>query len=215
MAPDFEYFMALEPYQILGHTTKGLFIQAIPLSLLLAFVFHRLIKEPLSNNLPSLFNMDKKSNAIIQDWNLPTVRSWIIFILSVMIGFYSHVLLDGFTHKSGYFVMRYNFSQEYFIGIPVYKMLQHSLSLVGLILELTILLLLLRKTQVDHLYIRVRGRLKIKYWITVLLVTIITLTLKFLFSSSTNYIGMLVVSSISGFFLGIVVSSIIYRIRMQ
>nr|WP_281197248.1 HAD-IA family hydrolase [Paenibacillus glacialis] len=102
MAPDFEYFMALEPYQIMGHTTKGLFIQAIPLSLLLAYIFHRLIKVPLTHNLPPLFNMDKKSNGIIQDWNLSTVRSWIIFIVSVMIGFYSHVLLDGFTHKSGY-----------------------------------------------------------------------------------------------------------------
>jgi len=214
MAPDFEYFMALEPYQIIGHTAKGLFIQAIPLSLLLAFVFHRLIKVPLTHNLPSLFNMDKKSNGIIQDWNLPTVRSWIIFIVSVMIGFYSHVLLDGFTHKSGYFVMRNSLLQEYIIGIPIFKILQHSLSLVGLILELTILLLLLRKTQVDHRYIRVQGRLKIKYWFTVLLVTILTLTLKFLLSSSTNYMGMLVVSSISGFFLGLLVASIIYRIRV-
>ncbi|OAB48362.1 hypothetical protein PBAT_01615 [Paenibacillus antarcticus] len=71
MAPDFEYFIALEPYQSIGHTTKGFFIQAIPLSILLAFVFHLLIKVPLTRNLPSLFDMDN-IYGLCRDWILLT-----------------------------------------------------------------------------------------------------------------------------------------------
>ncbi len=136
-------------------------------------------------------------------------------MVSVGIGFYSHVLLDAFTHKSGFFVMKYSFLREYIMGIPVYKMLQHSLSIVGLIFESSILTLLLRKTQVDQSYARMNSRTKIRFGAVVLFVTIMTVILKFSFSTSTNYIGMLVVSLISGCFLGIVVSSIIYRIRFK
>jgi hypothetical protein len=211
MAPDFEYFIALEPFRRIGHSNEGLFLLAIPLSLLLAFIFHNLIKIPLTDNLPALFNLDEKAHGIIQEWKLDNIRSWIVFIVSVMIGFYSHVLLDAFTHKSGLFVTRSTFLQVYIMGIPIYKFLQHTLSIVGITLEGVIVLRMLNKYPAISDYVRVKRRVKTRYWAVVFLGTITTIALKFIFSSSANIIGILVVSSISGFFIGLVISSTLYR----
>ncbi|WP_438347394.1 DUF4184 family protein [Paenibacillus sp. FA6] len=213
MAPDFEYFIALEPFQSIGHSLEGLFIQGIPISIMLAFVFHYLIKIPLADNLSSLFQLDAKANGIIQEWKLDKLRSWIIFIISVIAGFYSHVLLDAFTHKSGLMVTRYTFLQGHMVGIPIYKILQHTLSIVGLLLQGIILLRILNKGQGSNNYVSVKTRVKIKYWAVVFLVTLSTIALKLIFTSSTNLVGILVVSSISGFFIGIVISSTLYKIK--
>lgn len=212
MSPDFEYFIALEPFQSIGHSVQGLFLQAIPLSILFAFVFHQWIKIPLTRNLPSCCNLDARVQGIVQDWKLDTLRKWIIFIVSVIIGFYSHVLIDAFTHQSGWFVTRYAFFQQQLMGIPLYKLLQHSLSVVGLIVEATFVLMLLNNSKQSSAIRRVENKEKVVFWAVVLLVAILLILLKLVISSSTNYIGIIVVAPISGFFLGLVLSSLVYRI---
>ncbi|MHA0857180.1 DUF4184 family protein [Paenibacillus sp. CMAA1364] len=210
MAPDFEYFIALEPYQTIGHSLEGLFYQAIPLSIVLAFVFHYLIKVPLAHNLPSIFQLDAKAYGIIQEWKLDKLRSWVVFIISVIVGFYSHILVDAFTHQSGKMVSKYIFLQGHMVGIPIYKLLQYTLSIVGLFVEGIIILRMLNKSPVSNKYISIATVAKIKYWTLVFLIMLTTILLKLIFTSSHNLIGIVIVSSISGFFIGLVVSSIVY-----
>src|SRR5690554_3240837 len=200
MAPDFEYFIALEPYQSIGHSTAGLWLYAIPLSILLAVVFHYIIKIPLIDNLPTAFGIDRKARGLNRDWKMNRIRSWIIFIICVIIGFYSHVLLDAFTHKSGWFVTQYSYLQVNLIGYPVYKWLQHGLSIVGLLLEAAILIVLSSKTHLNKSDAGGKSNAKIRYWSVVLLVTVLTVVFKLLFTSSANYIGILIVSPLSGLF---------------
>ena len=226
MSPDFEYFIMLEPYQSIGHTSIGLLLQAFPLSILFAFIFHFIIKTSVASHIPSLYNLDAKVQSIVRlhHWKLNNIHSWIVFLASVAAGFYSHVLLDAFTHQSGYFVSRFIWLQAELAGIPVYKILQHSLSLIGLTAQAIIILVIINRVKVVSASInssisetsysmKVKSKDKVLYWCTVIVVMMLTMSGKLLLSTSTNYIGMLVVSSISGCFLGVLAASIIYKLR--
>lgn len=215
MAPDFEYFLALEPYQSIGHSTKGLLLQGIPLSILLAFLFHGVIKAPLACHLPGWFNLDAKAGSLVCGWRLIGLGGWAVFVVSVALGFYSHIVLDAFTHQSGFFVGRLAFLQERAWGVPVYKIAQHSLSLAGGLGEAALLLTLLRRTRAERGYVRAGRREKARYWGIVLLTAVGVPAIKLVFFPGTNLLGALVVSSISGFFAGIVAASVVYRFRLE
>jgi len=215
MSPDFEYFIALEPYQTFGHSGLGLLLQAIPLSLLFAWVFHHVIKVPLADYLPGSFGLSGKAKGLIRrhPWRMARWRDWLVFLVSVVIGFGTHVFLDAFTHLHGYFVVRWPLLNEMLLGYPVYKLLQHGLSLTGLaVFGMMALVWLIRPaSEAVRNQGSVSAQAKWLYWATVALTVIATVACKLLFSSSGNYIGMLVVSPISGFWLGLAAASVAAR----
>lgn len=134
MSPDFEYFIMLEPYQSIGHSITGLFLQAIPLCVILALIFHSIVKEILVLHLPSNYNIDQRAYNTLSRWRL-TTKGWIVFIISVVIGFFTHVFIDGFTHFNGYFVEQVPLLRDIVINnFPLYKILQHSFSAFGLLM---------------------------------------------------------------------------------
>lgn len=210
MAPDFEYFLAMEPYQRIGHTHAGL-LQAFVLCTLLLFLLQVVLK-PLALHLPSVFDLDLRVSALIRPFDFRRMRSWVVFIVSVAIGFYSHILIDGLTHASGFFVMRYPALRSVVVAdLPVYKLLQHALSIFGLTLELAILLYVLANVPYSAVSAaRVAGKRKRRYWITVAIMMIVVVCAKLLFTSSSNLLGILVVSPISGCFAGLVAAGALF-----
>ncbi|TDQ42676.1 DUF4184 family protein [Aureibacillus halotolerans] len=218
MSPDFEYFIALEPFQSIGHSWEGLFLHALPISIILAVVFHFLLKRPLALHMPSWGQLDSRCLSIANksNWRLTGVRSWLVFLLSVIIGFYSHLFVDAFTHQSGVFVTRISFLQQSLAGVPVYKLLQHSLSLLGLLgLFLLFLQQIFKQRVKPTSNDLLPSREKWIFWGISTLVAFLTLILKIWFSDSTNLIGITVVSSISGMFLGIVSASLWFLVRRR
>ncbi|WP_374020509.1 DUF4184 family protein [Paenibacillus thiaminolyticus] len=214
MAPDFEFFIALEPYQTIGHSTLGLFLHAIPLSALLAVLFHYLIKDPLVRHLPSVWKLDRKARGLAQPWRVSGIRGWTVFLISVIIGFYAHVLLDGFTHETGIFVSLYPLLEQNIMGTPVYKLLQYGLSIIGLLVEGLFLVLLLSKARCGSGFVRVKRSAKVQYWAVACCTAIAVAGIKLFSASGTNYIGIIVVAPISGLFLGLVVASALSRIKV-
>ncbi|WP_409342982.1 DUF4184 family protein [Paenibacillus sp. MBLB4367] len=215
MSPDFEYFIALEPYQAIGHTHAGLLAEALPLCTLLAFLFHRVIRMPLAVHLPSSCGLDARAVQLITPWELNTLRKWIVFVLSVAAGFYSHVLLDGFTHSGGAFVGRLPLLKDTLAGIPLYKIGQHSLSLIGLAVQTVLLasLLLRKKPAMAGEFPKADSRQKRMFWLLAAAAAAVTIALKLAFTDSANGIGILVVSTLSGGFLGITATSAIWTVR--
>lgn len=51
MSPDFEYFIKMRLESVHGHSFSGLFYFNLPLTLLLVFVFHLLVRDALILNL--------------------------------------------------------------------------------------------------------------------------------------------------------------------
>ncbi|MEK5255572.1 DUF4184 family protein [Paenibacillus sp. FSL F4-0125] len=212
MSPDFEYFIMLEPYQSIGHSIKGLILQAIPLCVILAVIFHRIVKESLVLHLPSYYNIDQRAYNILSKRGLNST-GWTAFILSVIIGFLTHVFIDGFTHFNGYFVEQFPPLRDIVIyNFTFYKILQHSFSIFGLLMVTWIIVRsLYRHNETVTMIPTITTRQKNIFWTSVVVVAIAVTSIKLLFSSSRNIIGILVVSPITGGCLGILLVSIIIR----
>lgn len=221
MSPDFEYFILLEPYQSIGHTWQGLLLQAFPLCLLFAILFHKIVKGIAALHLPEWGGINSKlyHMALNTSWNLRSPAKLLIFFASVTIGFFTHILIDACTHKLGFFVTQLSFLQQLYGGIPVYKWLQYSLSLLGLAAEAIILLALLwnqpsTPSGQSRLTVQaVTTNEKWVYWLLVLAVMLAVTGIKLVLRSSANIIGIMVVAPISGFLLGILLTSILYKFR--
>lgn len=208
MSPDFEYFMRLEPYRSIGHTTAGLFLQAIPLSILLALLFHLVVKKPLARHLPHWLAIDRRALSLITDWDIRSARMWIVFLYSVIIGFWLHIFVDEWTHIGGYYVTQLPYLATSVGGLPIFKWLQYGTSLLGLFIEGLLLVWLLSRAPLIDGYHTCSTKRKLIYWGIVIGTALLTTIVKLLSTSSTNVVGILVVSPISGGCLGIVAASV-------
>jgi len=215
MSPDLEYFLYLEPYRSIGHTWQGLWLQALPLCIIFAALFHYIVKKPLSEHLSSLWQLDARCYTMLQQEQLRSWRSWVIFVSSVIIGFITHVLLDEFTHAHSAFseLLPWLWGST-LLGLPIYKVLQYSASLVGLFGIVVMLLFNLMRVKREQLVVlKISSKQKLRFWTLVIIVAMVTTFLKLVLSTSGNTIGILVVAPISGFVLGTVIASLIVTYR--
>jgi len=138
VAPDLPYFMALTTSAGLGrfsHSATGSVFFCVPAGMLLLWLYHRVVKRPLMRLVPAThrqlfpaavrFAFGPASNAV-----------WIV--LSILIGAWTHLIWDAFTHPHGWAVERWPLlAQRLFTvdGFPitVFKLLQYGSSVVGLL----------------------------------------------------------------------------------
>lgn len=217
MIPDMEYFMALEPYQTIGHSLEGLLLQGVPLSIAFAFAFHRVIKPALPRFMPSAGGLDRfVMRMSSEEWKLDSVRAWTIFLVSLFIGYWSHMFMDAWTHASGTFVGWFSPLRGSFAGKHVYQLLQYLFSLIGA--GVPALMLLIR-------YIRWRSNegkqrkpalasygTKALLWLTAAAFGMVMFAGKMLFSSEgSNLLSVLIVAPLSSGIFGIFIASLLHR----
>ncbi|MFC5682469.1 DUF4184 family protein [Flavobacterium sp. MAHUQ-51] len=205
MSPDLEYFFRMKIQSEISHTFLGIFLVDLPLALIIAFLFHGIIKKPLIENLPLFF---QKRLVVLKnfDWNCYFKNNLLIVFLSFIFGTMTHIFWDSMTHWDGYIVQRVSFFNMQFIGFPIYKIAQHLSSVVGL-LVISVYFLRLTEVKLDRLTI------DCNYWLAVLLFTIGILIIRFLLWDVSNYntIGNLIVSVISSVVLATAFAGILFR----
>src|SRR5687768_8866206 len=103
ITPDFEYFIRMRMKSEYSHTIPGLFWFDLPLGILLAFIFHLMVRNSLFENLPVIIK-SRVFKFRQFNWVKYFIRNWPVVILSVLIGAGSHIFWDSFTHTGGYFV---------------------------------------------------------------------------------------------------------------
>lgn len=134
LTPDFEYFLRMGIEGHLGHTLSGIVLFNLPIGLILTFIFHNLVRNSLFKNLPTPLS-SRLLRFTTFDWNAYFRSSWIVVIISLVIGAASHIFWDGFTHRDGLFVERIQFLSETvaFLSFkaPVFQLLQHGSTLLG------------------------------------------------------------------------------------
>lgn len=136
LAPDFEYFIRFQLKSTISHTLLSLFIFNLPLIFLLSYLFHKIVKNQFNEHSPKPLDSWFKTIAE-QNWSINSISTLFIFIYSALIGIFSHILWDSFTHINGFFVTRISLFNETIIkNIPLYKILQHLSTLLGLIIIL-------------------------------------------------------------------------------
>lgn len=131
LTPDFEYFLRMRIKSDFSHTLGGVFWFDLPLGILLCFIFHNLVRNQLFSNLP-LFLRVRLMHFTLFHWNNYFKENWLKVFNSIIIGAFSHILWDSFTHEGGFFIEKISFLSKSFsinnYTIPILKILQHASS---------------------------------------------------------------------------------------
>ena len=204
VVPDFEYFIRMHIYSIYSHTVKGLFWFDIPLGIVLVFLFHNIARNNLYDNLPAVL-CKRLSPYKIFNWNNHFKNHWPVVLLSIFIGACSHLFLDAFTHPAGYFVKLFPaiFNKTIIAAVPLYKILQHSFTLISTIYIIYYIQRMPVSQQVNQPVS--------KYWILVVIFTAIVIAFRFWIMPDYRIIANVVVSVISAFLFAIIIVPIFFK----
>jgi hypothetical protein len=210
LTPDFEYFLRMRVESRYSHTLYGIFWFDLPLAIVISFIFHTIIKNQLFNNLPE----NIRSRLLIYNnfnWNNYFKQSFLIVLISIVIGISSHIFWDSFTHRHGYFVnhiYKLKGSISIFnIPIPILKIAQHLSTFIGAVIILITLLKLpkysITKTVIDK-----------SYWIALLTIIFIIITIRFLIGLNYREYGHIIVSVISAILLSLIITSFYFNLKV-
>jgi hypothetical protein len=101
--PDFEKFLKMNDGNTYSHTLPGMFWFNLPLAVLLSFVFHQVVRDPLIDNLPG-FLRARCAPARSLDWAAHLRKHYPAVLFSLLLGIVSHLVWDHFTHRPAHAV---------------------------------------------------------------------------------------------------------------
>ena len=203
--PDFEYFIRMRNVSLYSHTLTGIFWFDVPLALLVCFLYHLMVRNSLFNNLPS-FLKDRFSAYKYFNWPGYFVRNWAVVIVSIIIGATSHILWDGVTHHTIFYVNQADLSTMMTIGkikLAGYKFLQLASTIAGGLAVIYSIFALRRidqpKTKIDY-----------RYWTIVWFITFLVVFLRFAKNGFQLYYEnpdrVIIVTFISSLMIGLIVT---------
>ncbi|HEY3239034.1 MAG TPA: DUF4184 family protein [Acidimicrobiia bacterium] len=134
MAPDFEYLLHLRTTRTIGHTLPGLVLMCLPASLLVLAVWHGVVKRPLATLVPA--RASHLAVAAHRAFSWTPAERFITICCSVLLGAWSHLTWDAFTHRNGLVVRHLDFlTHRVGVGhLHVYNVLQYTSGLLGMAL---------------------------------------------------------------------------------
>jgi membrane-bound metal-dependent hydrolase YbcI (DUF457 family) len=134
MAPDFEYLAHLSATRTIGHTLPGVFLLCLPTALVALLLWYRFLGPVLAQLLRP------GTGGLTVGWGeaspFGSPARFGLVCLSIVIGSFSHIAWDAFTHEGGAVVTLWSgFSHRVGPGpLPVYKWLQYGCSVFGMVL---------------------------------------------------------------------------------
>ncbi len=203
LVPDFEYFLRMRVYSSYSHTWMGLFWFDLPLTIILAFIFHLIVRDSLIDNLPKFLNrrllVFKNFN-----WTRHFKENILIVIASILFGVATHILWDNFTHEHGQFVQSIEGLQNTFTIagylIPAYKILQHTSTIIGGLIIIFALFHLpkdISQTEKKSVF---------PFWLLVSMITLAVLAGRLLTGLDYRQYGNLIITMITGGLIGLVLT---------
>ncbi|QLE00326.1 DUF4184 family protein [Galbibacter sp. BG1] len=207
ITPDFEYFLRMRIESNYSHTIAGIFWFDLPLGLLLAFIFHQIVRDSLLDNLPivlkSRFFRFKKFN-----WINSFKRNWFAIIISILIGAVSHIFWDSFTHHNGYFVQKIPIllNSIEILGKPIYilKILQHSSTLVGGCIIALVIYRLPREFGIS-------ANVNLKFWLILIGLTFIITLIRIFSGLDIKQYGNVIATAISAGIISLILTPLILK----
>lgn len=136
MAPDFSKIFSLSRGVTLGHSVSGAFWFCAPVGLIFFILFQHLLKKPLFLLLPA--NHQKRLVPWLNPFPLRTAAQWGLVIVSLIIGAFTHLFWDSFTHERGWAVETFPFLQSNLFtfhrrSYQIHECLQYASTVAGLI----------------------------------------------------------------------------------
>ncbi len=210
MSPDFEYFLRTYIKSTYSHTGWGLILFNLPVALLMAYIFHNIVRNPFIAHLPTPLRARGQSITNF-NWNSYFREHWFIVIYSILLGAFSHLFWDAFTHKEGYFVEQILMLQKTIemgkYQVPVFKILQHGSTLLGGV----IILYFIYKQPAPT---PPKSNKLIPFWSLVVLISALFFSFRLLVLNDLNRGGHLIVALISAVAVGITLTTTLYKYRI-
>ena len=133
MTPDLPYFLAFLPRGEMTHTVTGLFSTCLPLALCVWILWITLLQRPTIASLPSAL----AKRCAIPSQQAIRASDGLMILIALLIGAASHILLDSFTHRTGFVVQMFPvFEQQIFAWhgytLTIYRLLQHGGGILGM-----------------------------------------------------------------------------------
>jgi|tagenome__1003787_1003787.scaffolds.fasta_scaffold20788073_2 hypothetical protein len=133
MSPDFGYFVEQFDIAAFAHTIPGTFAVCLPSSLFVLAVFY-LVRRAVCFVLPEPHR--SALSPLASDRPELSFRALAIMAASILVGAWTHTIWDSITHVHGWSVLRFAALREpVAIGslqLPLYQLLQHASSIIGL-----------------------------------------------------------------------------------
>ncbi|MFC4775304.1 DUF4184 family protein [Paenibacillus sp. GCM10023252] len=218
MAPDMEYFVALQSNKTIGHSLPGFLLLGIPLCLSLGYAFHRVMKPALPALLPSTGGLDQFAKDMIRPWPIRSTAQQMWYLLSLFIGYLTHIFMDNWTHVDGIFVEMLPYLRQHKVnGEPLYQLMQLFFS--GLGLAVPLLLLFMKWVRWREGAGRDRRplssrRTKRLIWLHALSIGACLFTVKVMSAEDPLWFGIWIVAPFSCLLFGVYAASLL-RIRSQ
>lgn len=207
MAPDFEYFFKMSVSGQHSHTLMGILYFNIPVTILLSFLFHGVVKRNLISNLPVFFQY--RFHPVLElNFNGHFKRYYWAVIISAALGSFSHIFWDAFTHNDGFFAQRISFYKQVVIpfdGVryPLFYGLQHISTYVGLAIVMAYIFFMKPYKNIPI------SRPAIWYWLLVVFISSVVIILRFYFATKTLDLGNFVVSAVSAILVAMLISGLV------
>jgi hypothetical protein len=135
LSPDFIYFLQLRAEGEFGHSFWGLFFFCLPLSLLVLWLWHRVVKGPAAALLPAWAGR-RAAAAAAAPFAFGPGRRLGQVAAGVLVGALTHDAWDAFTHTDGWVAEHWPLLLRevpfpYFEHMPICKLLQLLSTAVG------------------------------------------------------------------------------------
>jgi hypothetical protein len=130
MIPDVDYFIALQPVETFGHTLVGVLIQGVAYSIALLLCIRYVLRRPLLALIPQPL---ARKFSISSSYFPLRITGALNVIGSIILGAVSHLILDSGTHSQGWLVMHSEFLRSLVGSLPVYKILQYTSGIIGVL----------------------------------------------------------------------------------
>jgi membrane-bound metal-dependent hydrolase YbcI (DUF457 family) len=100
MAPDFEYFLRGSTRATLGHSLSGQFLFCLPLTVAMYWLITKVVARPLAVRLPRMGQFEVHDYQLLAE-QPPWRTHWPTVVMSALVGSFSHIAWDAFTHRTG------------------------------------------------------------------------------------------------------------------
>ena len=102
MAPDLGYHIHQVGFATFAHTLPGTVLAAVPIGLMFLIIFY-LVRRPVCY----IFPQPHRAALLPLCGPFPRgLKRWLIILLSLLIGVWTHTFWDAWTHDEGWFVKR-------------------------------------------------------------------------------------------------------------
>src|SRR5262245_11049353 len=129
LTPDVGYYVESQRLANLAHSFRGSLLVCLPVGVGCLVLFY-LFRRPVCHLLP------RPHRTLLEPLLTSPAPSRLVPVLavliSVIIGAWTHILWDSFTHENGWGVDRVVLLQEPIKQLPAYRFLQHLSTVVGI-----------------------------------------------------------------------------------